>query len=261
MRAVSGMRNLLSSTTRNGCRPVVDIAHIQSRIVRQHGADAGQHRAGTRAPVLHIQPCRLAGDPLADPVRQRGAAVQARSRSCCAARACRASCARRNPMFSSRAAASIRPHVDRDAGRTQFRDALRLPPADSGPAPPPPRARHPPRSAHRRRAGCGRDGCTAPASHKRLRRAPPRRLRAAQGLRHGLRRHARCQPSPTTSPSAHQHAADTRIRAGGVQTAFRQPQCLRHPLTLSCAVEHRLMASALGVPACRATCAPLRPLR
>ena len=52
-------------------------AHRQLRVVLQHGADAGQDRAGARAPRVAVGARLGAGDPLALAVDQRGAAVEA----------------------------------------------------------------------------------------------------------------------------------------------------------------------------------------
>ena len=61
-----------------GCRVGGHQPHVEPRVVGQHGADAGQHRAGARAPGVAVGARGLAGDPLADAVGQRGAAVQRR---------------------------------------------------------------------------------------------------------------------------------------------------------------------------------------
>ena len=55
-------------------------AHVEPRIVGQHGRRAGEHRAALRAPVLHVGARLLARDPFALAVRQRGAAIEAGAR-------------------------------------------------------------------------------------------------------------------------------------------------------------------------------------
>ena len=55
-----------------------DRAHGELRVVLPHGADAGEDRAGARAPAMAVGARGLAGDPLALAVRERRAAVEAR---------------------------------------------------------------------------------------------------------------------------------------------------------------------------------------
>ena len=51
-------------------------AHVEARIVLGDGADAGEQRAGALAPGVAIDAGRFAGDPLALPIGQGGAAVE-----------------------------------------------------------------------------------------------------------------------------------------------------------------------------------------
>ena len=55
-------------------------AHVQPRVVGQHGADTGQHGAGALAPGVAISARGFAGDPLAAAVGQGSAAVQRNGR-------------------------------------------------------------------------------------------------------------------------------------------------------------------------------------
>ena len=59
-------------------RRVVAQAHGEMRIVDQHGARAGEDRAGACAPLLHVAPRGFAADPLRIAGGQRAAAVEAR---------------------------------------------------------------------------------------------------------------------------------------------------------------------------------------
>jgi len=56
----------------------VQPAHVELWIVFEHGANAGQHRAGACAPGVPIQSRLGASDPLALPVLQRGLPVDRR---------------------------------------------------------------------------------------------------------------------------------------------------------------------------------------
>ena len=58
-----------------GLARCVDAAHIQARPVLQHGANAGQHRAGAGAPGVAVGAGRFAGDPLALAIGQGGHTV------------------------------------------------------------------------------------------------------------------------------------------------------------------------------------------
>jgi len=95
------------------------------------------------APVIHL--------PFA--VRQRGAAIQAHGDLAAHPRqAARHAC--KEPMFSSRAAASIRPNCTVIPAARNFSMPC-PPPADSGLAPQPPRAPLRLRSRHRHMVACG----------------------------------------------------------------------------------------------------------
>ena len=79
-------------------------------------------------------------------------------------------------------------------------------------------------SAH---GGCGRSGCRARGSRRRWRRVHSRRPGAGHGPRRAARRRGRASPRrPPGRPD--QHAADARIRMGGVQPLARQFQGAGH---------------------------------
>ena len=54
----------------------VDQPHVEARVVVEHGAYAGQQRAGALAPGVAVGASGFAGDPLALAVLERGAAVE-----------------------------------------------------------------------------------------------------------------------------------------------------------------------------------------
>ena len=55
-----------------------DQAHVQARIVLEHGSDAGQHRAGAGPPGVAVGAGGFRGDPLAHAVLETGLAVERR---------------------------------------------------------------------------------------------------------------------------------------------------------------------------------------
>src|SRR5882762_6334335 len=56
----------------------VDAAHVELRVVVPHRAEAGENRAGARAPAMAVLARGLPGDPLALAVGERSAPVEAR---------------------------------------------------------------------------------------------------------------------------------------------------------------------------------------
>ena len=179
---------------------VVD-AHFEARIVGEHGADAREHHGTARAQVLHVAARRLAGDPAALAVGQRGAAIEAGGQLHAHERPATAPCA----SGSRRSALRLRRPSDplstampclaqaRRAGARHL--GIRIVDGIHHA-----RARRP-RSAPGCRVACGRDDCRVRASRRRWRRAP-RRRRAVSAATSACGSPARsCQPSPTISPS------------------------------------------------------------
>ena len=187
-------------------------AHGELRIVLQHRADAGEDRAGARAPGVPVGARRLAGDPAALAARQARCARRGSSRAWCAPTAGRARCARGSRVELARLVPRARPSRPRCRPRAAAR-RLRPPTAGRIRARPPPRARRPRRSAHRRTAPCGPCDCTARASRRRWHRARRRRARArrpAPRLRRALAR-ALVPAFADDDAVARDHAADARI--------------------------------------------------
>src|SRR5205823_5706266 len=56
----------------------IDLAHRELRIVGAHRADAGEDRAGARAPAMAVAPRLGAGNPLRVSIGKRRAAVERR---------------------------------------------------------------------------------------------------------------------------------------------------------------------------------------
>ena len=110
----------------------VDAAHIQARLVLEHRADTGQHRAGAGAPGVAVGARRFASNPLALAIGQGGHAVH--RGSCFQAHPGRAAQhaaekpdvefpRRRCPDTQSRVSAVVG-NLHRHTGRAQPRKAL-----------------------------------------------------------------------------------------------------------------------------------------
>ena len=84
-------------------------AHRELRIVLPHGADAGQDRAGARAPAMAVGARHLAGDPLRSRRRRAPCGRRGSPRPSSAPTDVRASTRDTKPMLSSRAASSSKP--------------------------------------------------------------------------------------------------------------------------------------------------------
>ena len=200
-------------------------AYVEPRIVRQQRIGAGQHHAGASAQALHRRTRGGAGDPLAFPAGHGGAPVQAHRQL---------DPDERQAMFHAL------DETDVEFPRLGLEDPLctaipacirrsRPRPATSGlgsciaattRATPAPTSA----SAH---GGCGRSGCRARGSRRRWRRVHSRRPGAGHGPRRAARRRGRASPRrPPGRPD--QHAADARIRMGGVQPLARQFQGAGH---------------------------------
>ena len=100
-----------------------DQAHVEARIVVAHGADAGQHCAGALPPGVAVGARRLAGDPLAGAVVERGAAVE-RDRRLQAQPRPAALHARDEADVELARFRAARARLDGDAGRREARRAL-----------------------------------------------------------------------------------------------------------------------------------------
>ena len=143
-------------------RRVVAEAHGEMRIVHQHGARAGEDRAGACAPLLHVASRGFAADPFRIAGGQRAAAVEARREL---------HAHPRTPAFDARQEslvelARLRFHqadVDLDAGGAQLLETAAVDLRERIARSRRPRAPRPRRSAHRRTGRCCRRASTVRA--------------------------------------------------------------------------------------------------
>ena len=201
-------------------------AHGQVRIVDQHGAGAGEDRAGTRAPAMHVASRRFAADPFRIARRHRAAAIEAGREF---------HPQPRPATFDPRQEAAVerarlRFHqagFDHDAGGEQFREtaAIDLREWIAHRADHARDARGDQRIGARTGAAGMRAGFQGDVGGGATRAFASRLEREHLGVRPAL---ALVEAFADDFAIAGDHAADHRVRPRGVGAAFGEPQRARH---------------------------------